>query len=247
MKKIMCTLIAVVIINISCVPPAFALENDQKTQEKFAFDTVIIDNETITVPTITRSVKKPIATRSGSLTCYKDSVTYYLPVTEEAQAYNEELVRNSGELTQTKPEFDPQGYMIATSHITYVISEGTIDGQSASDLYILITNVALTKDKDPESIVHGGYLLGISNPVATKIICTGARPTDDFIPGTFDQEVYNVTMNWSETGISTPSSWVPVISDKYSDMFDGYASYSYSLIYDKIGTVSCTISHEIHT
>lgn len=246
MKKVMCTLIAVALINIFCVPPAFALENNQGNQEKFSFGTVIINNETITVPTITRSVKKPIATRSGSLTYYKDSMTYYLPVTKEAQAYNEELIRNSGELTQTKPEFDPQGYMIATSHITYVLSEGAIDGQSANDLYILITNVALTRDKDPESILHGGYLLGISNPVATKIICTGARPASDFIPGTFDQEVYDVDMNWSEKGISTPSNWVPVISDKYSDMFDGYASYSYSLIYDKIGTVSCTLSHEIH-
>ena len=43
---------------------------------------------------------------------------------------------------------------------------------SSNDEYVLINNVAITKNRNPESSSTGGYLYGIGTPTA-RIVCVG--------------------------------------------------------------------------
>ena len=120
----------------------------------------------ITVPVVIESEIAGKTARSGVQ--YEDTIesaTYYIPVTEEGKAYNEEYVSGArARGTATDTYLDPRKYLTATSIIRYTMS--------SNDEYVLINNVAITKNRNPESSSSGGYLYGIGTPNA-RIVCVG--------------------------------------------------------------------------
>lgn len=108
---------------------------------------------------------------------------------------------------------------------------------SSNDEYVLINNVAITKNRNPESSSTGGYLYGIGTPNA-RIVCVGLGKNS----GKYNQVVDSQSVPWGTTGVNTPSSWVPVMCGSYSDQYRGLVQYSFNLIY-KDGTVSCAFTH----
>ena len=108
---------------------------------------------------------------------------------------------------------------------------------SSNDEYVLINNVAITKNRNPESSSSGGYLYGIGTPNA-RIVCVGIGKNS----GKYNQVVDPQSVPWGTTGVNTPSSWVPVMCGSYSDQYRGLVQYSFNLIY-KDGTVGCAFTH----
>lgn len=243
-KKILCTLFAIAMLSIPCSIFTYA-DNEIDQSGEVVFQTVMIGEESVIVPCVVKTTSQGIVARGGTETVVEDDITYYLPVTDEAKEYNARFVsssRSSGVATDTFP--DPKNYMIATSSIRYTISGGYISGKYCDDLYIQIDNVALTRNKDPESSTGGGILWGIGNPTADRIVCVGATSADEYNPGTMNQVAYNVPMTWSSSGVNTPSSWKNVVRGKYSDYYRGLVEYSYTLVYNT-GSVDCEISHTL--
>lgn len=187
----------------------------------------------ITVPVVIESEIAGKTARSGVQ--YEDTIesaTYYIPVTEEGKVYNEEYVsgaRARGTVTDTY--LDPRKYLTATSIIRYTMS--------SNDEYVLINNVAITKNRNPESSSSGGYLYGIGTPNA-RIVCVGIGKNS----GKYNQVVDPQSVPWGTTGVNTPSSWVPVMCGSYSDQYRGLVQYSFNLIY-KDGTVGCAFTHTL--
>ena len=90
---------------------------------------------------------------------------------------------------------------------------------SSNDEYVLINNVAITKNRNPESSSSGGYLYGIGTPNA-RIVCVGIGKNS----GKYNQVVDSQSVPWGTTGVNTP--------------------YSFNLIY-KDGTVGCAFTHTL--
>lgn len=245
MLKRMAISVSIIILLASFVMPVYAAQDTEEQKGQLVWETITIGDETITIPTAIKRTNNTVMTRNSIQAACEEAVTYYIPVTEEGREYNNNLryaSRSLGEATDTFP--DPKHYMVATSHIRYTISSGTLDVY-LPDLFVRIDNVAITKDKEPESSSSGGILWGIGNPTADKITCVGARPNgSQYIPGTMNQEVYNVAMTWGTGGVNTPSSWVPVISGQYSSYYRGLVQYSYRLVYNT-GEVNCSFTHTL--
>ena len=175
----------------------------------------------ITVPVVIESEIAGKTARSGVQ--YEDTIesaTYYIPVTEEGKVYNEEYVSGArARGTATDTYLDPRKYLTATSIIRYTMS--------SNDEYVLINNVAITKNRNPESSSSGGYCVGIGKN-----------------SGKYNQVVDPQSVPWGTTGVNTPSSWVPVMCGSYSDQYRGLVQYSFNLIY-KDGTVGCAFTHTL--
>lgn len=243
-KKIFCVLFAIMVLSLPCSIFTYA-DNESEQAGKLSFESVMIGEERVVVPCVVKTTAQGIVARGGTETAYEDDITYYLPITQEGKEYNTRFVtsgRSNGEATDTFP--DPKNYMIATSKIRYTISGGYISGKYCSDLYIQIDNVALTRNKDPESSTSGGILWGIGNPTADRIVCVGASSADEYNPSTMSQIAYNIPMTWSSSGVNTPSSWVNVVRGNYSEYYRGLVEYSYTLVYNT-GSVDCRISHTL--
>ena len=146
---------------------AFAQDSsNQVPSEQVEFADIYIGDELITVPVVIESEIACKTARSGVQ--YEDTIesaTYYIPVTEEGKAYNEEYVSGArARGTATDTYLDPRKYLTATSIIRYTMS--------SNDEYVLINNVAITKNRNPESSSTGGYLYGIGTPTP-RIVCVG--------------------------------------------------------------------------
>lgn len=152
---------------LATVIPNTAFAQDSSNQvpsEQVEFADIYIGDELITVPVVIESEIAGKTARSGVQ--YEDTIesaTYYIPVTEEGKAYNEEYVSGArARGTATDTYLDPRKYLTATSIIRYTMS--------SNDEYVLINNVAITKNRNPESSSSGGYLYGIGTPNA-RIVC----------------------------------------------------------------------------
>ena len=88
----------------------------------------------ITVPVVIESEIAGKTARSGVQ--YEDTIesaTYYIPVTEEGKAYNEEYVSGArARGTATDTYLDPRKYLTATSIIRYTMS--------SNDEYVLMVS-----------------------------------------------------------------------------------------------------------
>ena len=121
---------------------AFAQDSsNQVPSEQVEFADIYIGDELITVPVVIESEIAGKTARSGVQ--YEDTIasaTYYIPVTEEGKAYNEEYVSGArARGTATDTYLDPRKYLTATSIIRYTMS--------SNDEYVLINNVAITKNR----------------------------------------------------------------------------------------------------
>ena len=205
--------------------------SNQVPSEQVEFADIYIGDELITVPVAIESEIAGKTARSGVQ--YEDTIesaTYYIPVTEEGKAYNEEYVSGArARGTATDTYLDPRKYLTATSIIRYTMS--------SNDEYVLINNVAITKNRNPESSSTGGYLYGIGTPTA-RIVCVGLAKNNRG----YEQVVDSQSVPWGTTGVSTPSWWTPVMCGSYSDQYKGLVQYSFNLIYSD-GTVSCAFTH----
>ena len=120
---------------------AFAQDSsNQVPSEQVEFADIYIGDELITVPVVIESEIACKTARSGVQ--YEDTIesaTYYIPVTEEGKAYNEEYVSGArARGTATDTYLDPRKYLTATSIIRYTMS--------SNDEYVLINNVAITTE-----------------------------------------------------------------------------------------------------
>lgn len=215
---------------------AFAQDtSNQVPSEQVEFADIYIGDELVTVPVVIETETTGKTARSGVQ--YEDtteSATYYIPVTEEGKEYNEEYVSSAkARGTATDTYLDPRKYLTATSIIRYTMSnDGVYD-------YVLINNVAITQNRNPESSSAGGYLYGIGTPTA-RIVCAG--PSKNSMG--YTQVVDSQNVPWGTTGVNTPSSWVPVMSGTYTTEYRGLVQYSFNLIYSD-GTVSCAFTHTL--
>ena len=128
---------------------AFAQDSsNQVPSEQVEFADIYIGDELITVPVVIESEIACKTARSGVQ--YEDTIesaTYYIPVTEEGKAYNEEYVSGArARGTATDTYLDSRKYLTATSIIRYTMS--------SNDEYVLINNVAITKNRNPESVTE---------------------------------------------------------------------------------------------
>ncbi len=170
---------------------AFAQDSsNQVPSEQVEFADIYIGDELITVPVVIESEIACKTARSGVQ--YEDTIesaTYYIPVTEEGKAYNEEYVSGArARGTATDTYLDPRKYLTATSIIRYTMS--------SNDEYVLINNVAITKNRNPESSSTGGYLYGIGTPTA-RIVCVGLAKNNRG----YEQVVDSQSVPWGTTGV----------------------------------------------
>ena len=112
---------------------AFAQDSsNQVPSEQVEFADIYIGDELITVPVVIESEIACKTARSGVQ--YEDTIesaTYYIPVTEEGKAYNEEYVSGArARGTATDTYLDPRKYLTATSIIRYTMS--------SNDEYVLL-------------------------------------------------------------------------------------------------------------
>lgn len=111
----------------------------------------------ITVPVVIESEIAGKTARSGVQ--YEDTIesaTYYIPVTEEGKAYNEEYVSGArARGTATDTYLDPRKYLTATSIIRYTMS--------SNDEYVLINNVAITKTEIQNHLLLVDIYMGLEH------------------------------------------------------------------------------------
>ncbi len=222
--------------------PAFGAFDSDMNDNNITFATIVFDGKTMTVPTIAqRNNENVLTTEStiGQTSIQDDSVTYFLPITEEALAYNEALVNGivgPGTSTET---FTEKGYMSITSYIRYTISGGTMNGKYVNDLFCLIDNVAITKDRGPGTI--GSPITGIGHP-NIRVVCVGGRPEGGNYYG---QDVTFEQVPWSINGEDTPSSWRPVVRGAYSDQFRAFATFSVLLFDANVQAYTLEFTHSL--
>lgn len=203
---------------------------------ELSFSQITMGDRNVVVPVVSKEIST-FSTDSGRAT---KQLTFYLPVTEEGFEYNEQFVKKarnfSGETTDTN--IDPKMYMGVTTYIRYTISGAVSDNVWVDDFMVLIDNVAITKDKSPDS----NYLIGISSPSA-YVECSGY----DVVGGsTTTGQATNLSLNWGTAGVDTPSNWRPVVRGAYSNGCWAHAIFSCNLVY-KVGggveEVACRFQH----
>lgn len=166
-----------------------------------------------------------------------EQMTYYIPVTEEGQIYNEKYVEstNSGVATDSRP--DPHKYFTITTYIRYTM----YPAGSTPDVYVSIDNVAITRTQEPSSMEWD--VLGVGTP-KVKVSQRGVSENGGI--GSFLSQVTDyMTVQWGLTGVNTPSSWVPVLCDSYSDQCFTNAVFKFDITYSTMGKVSCEFVHSL--
>ena len=188
------------LLMFATVIPNTAFAQDSSNQfpsEQVEFADIYIGDELITVPVVIESEIAGKTARSGVQ--YEDTIesaTYYIPVTEEGKAYNEEYVSGArARGTATDTYLDPRKYLTATSIIRYTMS--------SNDEYVLINNVAITKNRNPESSSYWRIFIWYRNTDVLELCALVLQK----IAGEYEQVVDSQSVPWGTTGVSTPSWW----------------------------------------
>ena len=209
MKRVISVLLSSALLFCLVFPASAAhIYNEASLADEITFKTVKLGDKTMTVPVIIED------TNSGSYSVNSigmgtEQMTYYIPVTEEGQIYNEKYVEstNSGVATDSRP--DPHKYFTITTYIRYTM----YPAGSTPDVYVSIDNVAITRTQEPSSMEWD--VLGVGTP-KVKVSQRGVSENGGI--GSFLSQVTDyMTVHWGLTGVNTPSRCVPVLCDSYSD------------------------------
>jgi hypothetical protein len=220
--RVISFLIFSVIISNIFIRPTYAALTEENSLSTI---NVILDGTTIEVPIVEGPITKiepssknvDIANYSGKELYHKDA-TLYIPVTEDALNYNEEIVNNiKARLVTTDQGLDPRGYLKVTSTINY--TSDYYNGNKRIDM----TSFSITKNRGPDTY----NLIGIGNPDATAYQLGFHGPAG--YPEVMDQKKSYRQFSWGSTQV-IPSSWLPVTTDVYASYLKG-VQYNANLIY----------------
>ena len=239
MKRIISVLISSVLL-FWCVLPAGAthISNELSLTDEITFETVTLGDNAMTVPVIIEDVNS--GTRSAnSIGMRAQQATYYIPVTEEGQEYNEKYIASaySGTATYSKP--DPNQYFTVTTYIRFTM----YPEDSIPDVYVSIDNVAITRTQEPTAIEWD--ILGIETP-KVQVSQRGVSK-EGGISSYLAQVTDFMTVQWGLTGVNTPSDWVPVLCQSYSDVCITNAVFEFYITYSTTGRRLCRVTHPLPT
>lgn len=238
MKRIYSGLLATALCLCSILPTqAAALGQETSTSNDVTFETVVLDGKAITVPVILEETNIETYAVNGA-EMGTQQATYYIPVTEEGQAYNEMYVANSntsGVSTDSRP--DPNKYFTITTYIRYTMYSTDV----APDAYVSIDNVAITRTQEPTAIEWD--ILGVGTP---KVQVSQRGVSEGGGIGSYLAQVTDyMTIQWGLSGVNTPSNWVPVLCNSYSNVCITNAVFRFDITYSTIGKVSCEFVHTL--
>lgn len=141
----------------------------------------------------------------------------------------------SGVATDSRP--DPNKYFTVTTYIRYTMYAAG----STPDVYVNIDNVAITRTQEPAAVEWD--ILGVGTP---KVQVSQRGVSEDGGIGSYLAQVTNyMTVQWGLTGVNTPSSWVPVLCNSYSDVCITNAAFKFDITYSTKGKVSCEFIHTL--
>lgn len=244
MKRFISLPLIFLFIFCSALPANATTQNTEiQPTGEIMFTAVTLGDKKMTVPVVVNnsSLQGPSSKSSSSFQSSMQEATYYIPVTEDAQEYNEQYVsktlksRRSRVTTDTFP--DPHQYFTITSYIRYTLYPSA-DGK-VSDFLVSMDNVAITKGADPAGMEWD--ILSVGTPSA-RINLTGYSEQSG--QPTLNQEVYR-NVPWGLTGIDTPSSWQPVVSGTYSNGYRGLVQYEIEIFYSTTGRQICSFTHTL--
>lgn len=241
MKKIFSVLLAATLL-LCCILPASAVSASEgdSLRGEITFETVTLGGKAMTIPVLVQD-RVYGAYSTGGSQMGEQEVTYYIPVTPDAQVYNENYVQSamaassSGTATDTFP--DPHNYFQVTTYIPYTLYPS--EDNTIKDYLISIDNVAITKGKEPPDIEWD--ILGIGTP-EVRVVQAGVVESGGILDS-MNQVMDYTTVQWGTRGINTPSNWVPVMTGSYSDYYRGLAMFRFDITYSTMGTVTCECNH----
>lgn len=235
MKKLfnfMCLcLVSVLLLGVS-LPVSAANSNDATADEDkiylndLSITTVQIDGQNVQIP-IYEENATPLLAASDLVSDIQKEVTYFIPVTDTAKNYNDNLIKTmQSRISGSNQAIDARGYVTVTSTINF--TRDYYNGHPR----IKMSSFRLTKNRNLDS-----YLIGIRRPTATVYQLGYYGPAGH--PEVMDQSMYT-GFEWSST-VSVPSSWLPVCTDVGSHLRG--IQYNLSFLYNDQQFSSCNFFH----
>lgn len=213
---------------------------------ELSFTTITMGDDAMVIPVIVETSKQQMRyTRSGGI--YQDAaqaVTYYIPVTEEGIAYNNNYVqatRFTGTTADQEP--DPKNYLTMTSTISFTLYD-SLDGKNKSSL-LGLNNASITWSREPTGLGWEGV-----SPLTIDVVQVGMTDRGHgTITGngtyTYNQVKTYQNVPWRSASVNVPSDWYPVMIRNY-----GTTGYDCSVMYTMMfhysnGNEKCEFKHRV--
>lgn len=240
MKKKVISLLLASALCLSMGMVAFA---DVSGGEEFFVSNIEINGNPTQVIAISEEeeIMTPQTMSSDAEKAVSKSFTFFIPATEEAFEKNESLIEgfpaSVSSLEADMHKMYPNDFIAVYLMIEYEISGDEYDGDWVDDLMILVKAVSASAE----------VTSGSMGELSAEVVCDGAKPAPvDPWEGYIEQSTTINDMKWGYK-YYTPSSWEPVVSPEYSNLFKGYADFHFWCQDDEYNIIICDERLEVNT